>query len=196
MIGKLKSIGVSGIIFAIALSVPAALAQDFSKGSKAKKWGLTGEKKALFSGKVVDVLCELSGECPDNCGDGLRHLGIVREADNKLISVLKNSQAAFNGATDDLLPYCNKQVDVDGVLIGDDAVFEAKYFMVQRIRVSGRPKWNKTKLWTKAWKKRNPEAKGKGAWFRRDPRVISQIELDGYLGLGLEEDRKFIAENQ
>ncbi len=181
------------LLLVFSTTAPAA---DFSKGSKAKKWGLTAEEKALFTGKVVDIVCELSGDCPDNCGNGLRQLGIVRDSDQKLISVLKNGQAAFNGAADDLLPYCNEQVDADGVLIGDEASLGAKYFMVQRIRKDGRPKWNKTKQWTKAWKKRNPDAKGKGPWFRRDPRVAKQIELEGYFGLGAEVDKKYIAENE
>ena len=45
----------SGIAMAGAADV-AGNAQDFSKGSKAEKWGLIDEKKALFSGKVVDML--------------------------------------------------------------------------------------------------------------------------------------------
>ncbi len=194
MKSSLKTLIIAGIVS--SFFSPFANATDFSEGSKAKKWGLTAEEKALFSGKVVDVLCELSGDCPDNCGDGLRHLGIVRDADGKLISVLKNSQAAFNGVTDDLLPYCNKQVDVDGVLIGNEEELNAKFFMVQRIRQDGRPKWNKTREWTKAWKKRNPDSVGKGPWFRRDKRIAKQIELEGYLGLGKVEDEKYIAENQ
>ena len=190
---KLKFLAVS--VLAVVLHSPSAIGADFSKGSKAKKWGLTAEEQALFSGKVVDILCELSGDCPDNCGDGLRQLGIIRDADGKLVAVLKNSQASFNGATEDLLPYCNKQVDVDGVLIGNEEELNAKFFMVQRIREDGRPRWSKTKEWTKAWKRKNPDSAGKGPWFRRDKRVAKQIELDGYLGLGKAEDEKYIAEN-
>ena len=180
---------------ALALTSPANAA-EFSKGSKAKEWNLYGEEKALFSGKVVDVLCELSGDCPANCGDGKRNLGIVRSSDNQLVYVLKNRQAAFNGATEDLLPYCNKTVDVDGVLIGDDEVVKTKFYMLQLIRVSGEPEWNKTTLWTKRWKEKNPDAKGKGPWFRRDPRVNKQLAKDGHFGLGLEFDQKYLKENE
>ena len=170
---------------------------DFSANSKAKKWNLYGETKALFSGKVVDLLCELSGDCPANCGDGKRQLGIVRIDDNKLISVLKNRQAAFNGATDDLLPYCDKQVDVDGLMIGEDEdAPTARFYMVQRIRETGSAGWKKANLWTKRWAKKNPNSKGKGPWFKRDPRVKKQLAISGHFGLGLEFDQKYLKENE
>ena len=41
----------------------------------------------------------------------------------------------------------------------------------------------------------NPDAKGKGPWFRRDPRVNEIIAREGYLGLGLEVDQTYIEEN-
>lgn len=187
---KFLAIGLTALLLA-----HAAAAKDYSEGSKAKKWRLTGEEKAVFSGKVVDILCELSGDCPQNCGGGLRQLGIVRADDNKLIAVLKNSQASFNGAAEDLLPYCNQAVDVDGLLVGDETRGMSKIYMVQLIRVSGEEEWNRTRLWTKAWAARNAEAKGKGPWFRRDPRVKKQLEADGYFGLGAEADQKYIEEN-
>lgn len=179
-----------------SLIVPVAQAEDFSKGSKAKEWNLYGEQKALFSGKVVDILCELTGDCAANCGDGNRHLGIVRSADNRLIAVLKNRQASFNGATEDLLPYCNKNVDVDGLMVGEDEVVETQFYMVQLIRETGSSQWNKTTRWTKRWRAKNPEAKGKGAWFRRDPRVKKQLERTGHFGLGLAFDQEYLEENE
>ncbi|KUO57935.1 MAG: hypothetical protein APF80_09930 [Alphaproteobacteria bacterium BRH_c36] len=166
----------------LALTTAIVAAEDFSKDSKANTFGLSGEQKAMFSGKVVDILCELSGDCPVNCGDGNRNLGIVRAPDNALVVVSKNAQFEFNGAVDDLLPYCNKSVDVDGLLIGEDPGVKAKVYMVQFIRLSGETDWNKAELWTKAWKKRNTDAAGEGPWYRRDPRVAKQIEKEGYLG--------------
>jgi len=50
----------------------------------------------------------------------------------------------------------------------------------------------KNQFLTKIWAKENPEAKGKGAWFRRDPRIRAMIADEGYLGLGLEIDEAFI----
>ncbi len=69
----------------LAATATTAMAADFSKGSNAKEIGLVGEEKAMFSGKVVDILCELSRDCPANCGDGKRQLGVVRKADNVLV---------------------------------------------------------------------------------------------------------------
>ncbi|MEL7048225.1 MAG: hypothetical protein AAFO75_04545 [Pseudomonadota bacterium] len=171
--------------------------KDFSKGSQAAELGLSGEQKATFSGKVVDILCELSGDCPDNCGAGARNLGILRSSDNALVIVSKNSQFEFNGGVDDLLPYCNADVDVDGLLIGEDPGMKAKIYMAQFIRKSGDADWIKTTLWTEAWKKRNPgAATGKGPWFRRDPRVLNKIEKSGYFGLGKDVDAAWIKENE
>ncbi|MEO1543801.1 MAG: hypothetical protein AAFR75_07265 [Pseudomonadota bacterium] len=197
MIKCFKPIG-TGFLIALLVGVTPVLAgEDYSKGSQAAELGLSGETKAMFSGKVVDLLCELSGDCPDNCGGGTRNLGIVRATDNKLIMVSKNSQFEFNGGVDDLLPYCNKDVDVDGLLLGDDPGVEAKIYMAQFIRLKGADKWIKTTLWTDAWKKRNPSvAEGEGPWFRRDPRVLKQIEKSGYFGLGLDADAAWRKENE
>ena len=180
----------------LTASTSAMQAQDVSKGSNANELGLTGEAKAMFSGKVVDILCELSGDCPPNCGGGNRNMGIVRAADNKLIVVAKNAQFEFNGPVDDLLPYCNKTVDVDGLLLSDDPGFDAKVFMAQFIRLSGEKEWKKADLWTEAWEKRNPKVTGEGPWFRRDPRVIKQIDKSGYFGLGHEVDEQWRKENE
>lgn len=178
------------VLAAAYLSAYSAGAEDFSKNSKIKPWGLSGEVKAAFSGKVVDVLCELSGDCPDQCGAGKRQMGILRDADQKLILVFKNNQRAFNGPVEDLLPFCGKTVDVDGAMIGEDEK-TAKVFLVHVIREKGQKEWVKAQGWIKAWEKRNPGAKGKGPWFKRDPRVKKQISKTGYLGLGLEADEKW-----
>lgn len=81
-------------------------AQDFSEGSQAKSWNLYAEVPATFEATVVDLLCTLTGNCPDNCGDGSRQLGLLRSVDNVMILPLKNNQAAFTGAAPDLAAYC------------------------------------------------------------------------------------------
>lgn len=181
--------------FILMIAVPAA-AQDFSKDSQAKSWNLAGEEKARFSGKVVDMLCELAGDCADLCGAGARQLGILRSQDNALVPVLKNGQPQFNGAITDLLPYCGQTVEVDGLLIGDETAKGAKFYQVQLIRREGETDWQKTDLWTKKWNEDHPvQAAQKGEWFRKDPNIAKHIESDGYFGLGKDVDEAYIKEN-
>lgn len=169
-------------------------AQDFSKNSTAKEWNLYAEQKAFFKAKVVDPLCTLAGDCPENCGDGKRQLALLRSVDDVLVLPLKNSQAAFTGAANELQPFCGKDVEVDGLLMDDEELFAKNLYMVQKIRLVGDTKWTKANRKTKDWKAENPDAKGKGPWFRRDPRIKAEIAREGYLGLGLEADKIFIEE--
>lgn len=181
------------ILLALAFAASPAAAQDFSEGSAAKSWNLYAEVPALFEATVVDPLCLLTEDCPANCGDGARQLGLLRSADDVLVLPLKNSQAAFTGAANELLPYCGKTVEVDGLLIDDPDLGAKNVYLVQLIREVGTEDWVKANRWTKDWAKANPEAKGKGPWFRRDPRVLAEIEAEGYLGLGTDET-EFIKE--
>jgi hypothetical protein len=185
-----------GAALAAMMAGPAAAEGAFSEGSQAEGFGsgLQGAEPALFKAKVVDVLCELTGECAEQCGAGLRPIGLVREADGVLVLTAKNDQTSFNGATHDLAPYCGQTVTVDGFLIGDPDVAPTKVYMVKLIRPEGASEWTKAKGWTAAWNARNPEAKGKGPWFRRDPAVAAEIERRGWLGLGAEADKTFIEE--
>jgi len=176
-------------MIAALVAAPVSLtAQDFSEGSKAKSWNLFGEVPAKFEAKVVDILCELSGDCPNNCGDGNRQLGLVRSADNVLVYPNKNSQTGFQGATADLLPHCAQTIEVDGMLIEDPDLGAQNVYLLQLIKPAGSDEWIKANTWSKRWAEKHPEAKGKGPWFRRDPRVKAEIEREGYFGLGLEQD--------
>ena len=179
--------------FATALTLVAAplAAQDFSEGSEARSWNLYAEQPALFDAKVVDVMCEITGDCPDNCGAGDRQLGLVRAADGVLTMVLKNNQPAFTGAVVDLLPYCGQDVTVDGLMINDEDFPVNNIYLVQRVKTADAD-WAKASEWTKVWAAENPDATGKGPWFRRDPRILAEIEREGYLGLGAETDKAFI----
>ncbi len=189
----MKNIFVSALCAAASTTTPI-LAQDFSAGSTAKSWDLYAEQKAYFKAKVVDPLCILTGSCPDNCGDGRRQLALLRISDNVMVIPLKNSQAAFTGAANELHPFCGKDVEVDGLLMEDEDLSAKNLYQVQKIRAIGDIKWTKANRWTKDWRAANPDAKGKGPWFRRDPRVKAAIAKDGYTGLGLETDEAFIKE--
>ena len=137
----MKAIALVAAVALVAAS-GSALAEGedegpFSKGSQAKNWNLLGQEKARFEARVVDVLCEVAGDCPENCGDGRRQLGLLRAVDGVLVLANKNTQPAFTGANLDLLPYCNQEVEVDGLLVGLSDYTPAKMYQVQLIRRKG-----------------------------------------------------------
>ena len=160
--------------------------------SHAESWGLQNEKAAVLTGKVVDIACEISGDCAPECGGGARQLGLLTDA-GKLVLVSKTGQPAFNGAVADLLPWCQKAVDLDGLFVGDG---KATVFQVQFIRAKGPQDWAKADLWTRKWKEKNPQAKGAPEeWYYEDPRVKKQIDANGHLGLGTAADTAYIKAN-
>ena len=167
---------------ALAAALPAA-AQDFSAGSEARSWNLYGEQPARFEATVVDLLCEVAGDCANQCGPQ-RQLGLRRDADGVLVYPNKNGQPAFTGAAVELAPFCGTAVEVDGLLVEDPDLGATNIYLVQRIRAVGDDTWQTANRWTKAWADDHPEAEGKGPWFRRDPRVNALIASEGYLGLG------------
>ncbi|QJF52205.1 hypothetical protein [Roseobacter ponti] len=181
-------------VLAILLCAGSVSAQDFSEGSEAKTWNLYAEVPARFEATVVDILCELTGDCPQDCGGGMRQLGLVRTADDVMVLPMKNSQPAFTGAAAELVPFCNQVIEVDGLLIEDEDLGASNIYLVQRIK-AGDADWIKANTWTKKWAERHPEAAGKGPWFRRDPRVNEVIGREGYLGLGPEADETYAEEN-
>ena len=176
---------------AFALLAAPLAAQDFSERSEARPWNLYAEVPAYFEATVVDIMCDLTGDCPANCGEGTRQLGLKRAADGVTVLVMKSSQPAFTGAVVDLLPYCGQEVTVDGLMIEDEDFPISNVYLVQRVKAADAD-WARANQFTKVWAKENPEAKGKGPWFRRDPRILSEIARDGYLGLGAETDKAFI----
>ncbi len=178
----------------IALAAPAS-AQDFSEGSEAKSWGLLGEAPARFEAEVVDILCQLSDDCPENCGAGDRQLGLLRSADGVLVLPMKNFQPVFTGAVADLAPYCGQIVELDGLLVGEAEVTPAPFYMIQRIRPEGAAEFLPATRFTEVWAERHPEAAAKGGeWFRNDPAIEAHIAAEGYLGLGPSVDEAFFAE--
>lgn len=182
------------MIAMLAIAATPLAAQDFSEGSEARSWNLYAEVPAKFEAQVVDVLCDLTGDCPENCGDGTRQLGLLRSADDVMVLPLKNNQPAFTGAATDLLPYCGQTVTVDGLMIEDEDLNARNIYLVQTVTTADGTT-AKANRWTKEWAKANPDAAGKGPWFRRDPRIKAIIAEEGYLGLGLETDAEFIADN-
>lgn len=179
--------GALAAALAVAVGALPARAQE----SQAKSWNLNNQEMARFEAKVVDILCELTGDCPPDCGGGARQLGLAT-ADRGLVLVAKNGQPIFTGAVQDLLPYCGKQVEVDGLFTGlDDS--PARIYQVQLIRETGQGEFAKTNRWTRQWNAAHPDlAAQKGPWFRKEPRINALIARDGYLGLGPDADKEVI----
>ena len=181
---------------ALLLAAPAA-AQEFDsyafeEGSEAKSWNLYAEAPARFEARVVDILCELSGDCAPDCGGGERQLGLLRAADGALTFPNKNAQPLFTGAAIELQPFCGQDVEVDGLLLEDPDLGARNVYLVQRIRAVGDEEWTEATRWTDVWAEGNPDAADDGPWYRRDPRVNAMIEEGGHLGLGPEQEEAFL----
>ncbi len=157
----------------------------------AEEWGLPEEKITRFEAKVVDVLCELSGDCPKACGGGNRQLGLL-DGKGKLILPLKNN-VIFAGTTDELIGFCGKQVIADGLLTTNRGY---TVFALQFVKEVPNGKWQRANRFLPKWAKQNGVAENSPKaerWFENDPRVKALVEKDGKLGLGLKVDEEFLA---
>lgn len=159
--------------------VGAALAFSANTVQAAEEWGLEGEKIARFPAKVVDIACELTGDCPKNCGDGKRQLGLIDEQ-GKLHLVIKNKDI-FAGAVNDLLPFCGQRITVDGLLIANKhmPMFQIQF---KRPAPEGKEpgKWSGATWFTRDWAKKH--GKDGEQWFRHDPRVAAEVSKNSALG--------------
>ncbi len=162
----LRSIIMASAILAITFPAQAA-----------EKWGIEHEKVVRIEAKVVDIACELSGDCPTNCGEGRRHLGLLQN-DGRLILVAKN-QDIFAGGTADLLPFCGKKIIADGLLIENPKM---PLFVLQFKRSAPDGKWSRANWFSKAWAKKYP-GQNADQWFRHDPLINQTIAKDGVFGI-------------
>lgn len=157
----------------------------------AQEWGLPEEEVVRFEAQVVDILCELTGDCPDNCGGGTRQLGLIDD-DGVLVLPLKN-MTPFSGAASELVDFCGQRVVVDGLFSTNRGY---KIFALQFVRAAPDGKWQRANRFLTKWAAKNgvevgsPEAK---QWFRNDPVVKQLIGEDGKLGLGLEIDETYLS---
>ena len=161
------------------LAVGLALATGAARA--AEEWGIEFEEKARITAKVVDIMCELTGDCPADCGGGKRQLGLLTE-EGKLILVAKNMDI-FAGATDDLIGFCGKQVVADGLYIKNP---KAPMFVLQFKRLAPDGKWSRATSFSKAWAKKHgfgADAEEADEWFRHDPTIKKTIAKDGVLGI-------------
>ena len=152
----------------------------------AKSWGITGEEEAMFTATVVDIACELTGDCPENCGNGTRQLGLKTE-DQGVILVAKNL-TLYTGAAEELVGFCGQEIEVDGLFTENQNI---RFFQLQKMRPVG-GKWEKADRFLDAWAETNDSSSRKAKkWYTRDPRVETILERDGKLGIGAEADAEF-----
>lgn len=146
----------------------------------ASLWKIPGEEKARFDAKIVDVLCEITGDCPKACGAGTRQLGLLTP-EGKLILAVK-SRIFFAGAVKDLSPFCGETITVDGLMIKDD---DLTMFVLQNLR----PKdggWRKADRVGTEFAEENPDKKP-NQWFFHHPMIKEHLDRYGILGVpGLE----------
>ena len=156
----------------------------------AESWGLAGEQSARFEATVVDLLCELTGDCPAACGAGQRQLGLLKD-DGTLVLPLKN-QVIFAGVAAELIGFCAQRVIADGLMVTNRG---HTVFALQFVKAAPDGKWQRANRFLPIWAKRNGvDAKSATAkrWFENDRRVKDLVARDGKLGLGLEADRKYL----
>ena len=146
----------------------------------AKSWGLPGEEIARFEATAVDVLCVLTGDCPEDCGAGKRVMGLLKD-DGELVLAIKNG-GPFTGAAHELTPYCGQQVVADGLFTINYGV---KSFALQFIMPVG-GEWRRANDFVRDWaNKRGLDMKDKKVrqWFRNGEQINAIIEEQGKLGL-------------
>ena len=180
----MKRIVHAALAASLLLAPAAALA--------AESWGLPDEQTTRFDATVVDLLCELTGDCPADCGGGTRQLGLVTD-DGKLVPVFKNF-VAFAGATAELADFCGQRVTADGLLATNRGL---TIFALQFVRQAPDGKWRRANRFTAKWAAANgvaADSKQAKQWFRNDPQVKARLARDGILGLGLEADETYLAE--
>ena len=158
------------------LLASAALAAFVSSPLRAAEaWGIEHEKVVEITGKVVDLVCALKGDCPPDCGAGKRQLGLLTP-DNKLRAVVKGP-VEFAGPVHDLKRWCGKTVQVDGLLVENPAI---TIVQIQNIRESAEKPWAKALAFEEDWQAANGKAE---EWYREDKLVKQVIGADGVFGI-------------
>ncbi|MDH3472593.1 MAG: hypothetical protein OEM59_02780 [Rhodospirillales bacterium] len=157
--------------------------------SAADSWGLPEEEIVRFDAKVVDLLCELTGDCPADCGAGKRQLGLLT-GEGTLVLPVKNA-TPFSGAADELIEFCGKDVTADGLFSTNRGY---KVFALQFVREAPDGKWRRANRFLPKWAEANgfdPKGEEVKQWFRNDPEVRAVLAADGVLGLGPEADEAY-----
>ena len=149
-------------------------------------WPITAADEQLLSGEIVDVLCDLSGNCAEDCGAGSRQLAIKDEQAGTVL-VAKNL-TTYTGAVDELSQFCGDVVEINGLFTTHAGV---RIFQVQNFREPG-GSWKKAREYSQAWAARSGQPVSRARkWYFSDERVDAILEADGRLGLGPEADEEY-----
>ncbi|MGO4665830.1 hypothetical protein [Bosea sp. 2RAB26] len=158
------------------LAVAALLAGiPVTTARAAEAWNIPYETATILKGRVVDALCHLTGRCTPDCGSGKRQLGLVL-ADGTFRLVAK-SNVDFAGSVRDLIGYCGREIEADGLLIANPAV---TVFFVQAVREGPSQPWIPAERFKSDWEARNGKA---AEWWRADPEASRIIAEDGPYGI-------------
>ena len=141
----------------------------------AEPWGIPGEKPMVLKGRVVDAICHLTGQCPRDCGAGRRQLGIA-VAGGPFRLVAKGA-VDFAGAVPDLIGYCGREIEADGLLIETP---EIVLFFVQGVRSDASGPFTPADRFKAEWEARHGKAE---EWWRADPEANRILAEDGPYGI-------------
>ena len=141
----------------------------------AEAWNIPHETATILRGRVVDALCHLKGRCTPDCGGGKRQLGLAL-ADGTFRLVAK-SNIDFAGSVRDLIGYCGREIEADGLLIESPAV---TLFFAQAVREDPSQPWLPAERFKADWEARNGKA---AEWWRADPEASRIIAEDGPYGI-------------
>ena len=165
----------------LIIAASAALLLAAGTASAAEEWGIEHEKVVRFEAKVVDILCELTGDCPAECGAGKRQLGLLKD-DGKLVPVVKNFDI-FAGATNDLIGFCGQRITADGLMI-DDPLMPMMALQFKRPGPDG--KWRRANWFIRDWAEANGVAgdtKTAQQWYLNDKAIKAEIARRGVYGI-------------
>jgi hypothetical protein len=143
----------------------------------AELWGLQNESIATYRAEVVDLLCVVGGSCPPACGAGKRQLGLLTQ-DGKLRAAVKAS-SDFAGPVMDLLPYCGRTIEVDGLLVENPLM---TMMFVQRLREKDDQTWVTTDGFLHDFAARHGNGNSDD-WVRKHPEAKAIIAADGVFGI-------------
>ena len=170
----------SVVIVAIGLSACA------TPPGEVASWPITNAEEQAFTGQVVDILCELNGNCVESCGKGTRQLALQTEQAGTVL--MAKNLTNYSGAADELWQLCGQDVQVSGLFTEHQGI---RFFQVQNVRPPG-GQWEKATRFAEAWAERSGKPLAQASnWQEHDERVRAVIERDGYLGLGPEADREY-----